>query len=409
VGIAHRVGAGLVVLCFGLIVAACVPAKAPPPEAPPPEAPPPEAPPPEAPPLPAPPPDQGPPANSPTLTTTNFVTGLTRPWDMAFVPDGTMFFTERTGSVKVRLPNGTINHVVTPADVAPTDGGGGIGATGMMGVAADPSFASNRVIYTYYTATNDNRVVRWQVNNTFNGVVGASLVVSITKGIDHYGGRIRFGPDGKLWVTVGDGGIGTAPQDLNSLAGKVLRINSDGTVPSDNPFVGVPGDDRIYTFGHRNPQGIAFQPGTGQPYSIEHGSSIDDEVNRSAPGGNGGWDPVPGYDGFDGSVPMTDLLKFPDAMIPAWRSGDPSVAPSGGTFLTGSQWKSWNGALAVAFLKDSKARVMFLDANGNVSFATPILANGVRLRTAVQGPDGNLYISTDTGSGLDAIWKVVPR
>lgn len=381
-------------LSLGFIVAACAPAKPPPPPPPPTDFG-----------LPPPPPDLGPPSNSPTLTTnTSFVTGLTNPWDMAFLADGTMFFSERPGSVKVRLTNGTINGIVIPADIE------AVGSAGMMGIAADPNFASNNLLYTCYAATNDIRVVRWQVNNTFNGVVGGATVIvgGIPKGADHFGCRIRFSPDGKLWVTTGDAAVGTNPQDLNSLAGKVLRVNSDGTVPADNPFVGQSGDDHIYTFGHRNPQGIAFQPGTGQPYSIEHGSSIDDEVNRLVPGGNGGWDPIPDYDGYDGSVSMTDLVKFPDAMIPAWRSGDHTVAPSGGTFLSGPQWKSWNGALAVAFLKDSDARVMFLDGNGNVSFATPILANGVRLRSAVEGPDGNLYISTDLGGGNDAIWKVTP-
>jgi aldose sugar dehydrogenase len=106
---------------------------------------------------------------------------------------------------------------------------------------------------------------------------------------------------------------------------------------------------------------------------------------------------------------MTDLEKFPDAMIPAWRSGDSfTLAPSGCTFLTGSQWGSWDGALVVAFLKDSVARVMFLDGNGQVDSVTPILDNGVRLRSAVEGPDGNLYISTDVGGGGGAIWQVVP-
>ena len=380
----------LVAASLGSVLAACVPAKPPPP-------PPPDQG------LPAPPPDQGPPSNSPTLTTdTSFVSGLTNPWDMAFLPDGTMFFTERPGAVNVRLPNATITNVVTPGDVAPTD------SAGMMGVAVDPNFASNKFIYTCYSTATDNRVVRWQVNDTFNGVLGNTVVVTIPKGLDHFGCRTRFSPDGKLWVTTGDAAVGTNPQDLNSLAGKVLRVNSDGTAPADNPFVGQEGDDRIYTFGHRNVQGIAFQPGTGQPYSIEHGSSIDDEVNRSVPGGNGGWDPIPDYDGYDGSVSMTDLAKFPDAMIPAWRSGDHTVAPSGGTFLSGSQWKSWDRALLVAFLKDSQARVMFLDGNGDVSYATPILANGIRLRSAVEGPDGNLYVSTDVGLGLGAIWKVTP-
>jgi glucose/arabinose dehydrogenase len=373
VDLRHKLGGALVVLCLGSVVAACVPPPPPPP--PPPE-------------LRPPPPDQGPPANSPALsTTTNYVAGLNNPWDMALLSDGTMFFTERPGPVKVRLPNGAINNVVTPGDVAPA------GEAGMMGLAVDPGFASNGLIYTCYTAGGDNRVVRWQVNNTLNGVVGGGtvLVQGLSKANFHDGCRVRFGPDGKLWVTTGDGGIGTHPQDLDSLNGKVLRINTD---------------DRVYTFGHRNPQGITFRPGSNVPYSIEHGPDKNDEVNQLVPGGNGGWDPVPGY---SQDVPMTDLQKFPNAMIPAWRSGDSgTVAPSGGTFLTGSQWKSWDGALVVAFLKDGKARVMFLDGDGNVTFATPVLANGVRLRSAVEGPDGNLYISTDVGGGNGAIWRVVP-
>ena len=374
VGIRRKVGAAVAVLCLGSIAAACVP---------------------------PPPPDQGPPANSPTITRTDFVTGLNNPWDMSFLPDGRMFFTERPGPVKLRLTNGTINTIVTPADVAPA------GEAGMMGIAVDPGYASNSSIYACYTADSDNRVVRYHVNATQNGTDASTVLVQgLSKANFHDGCRVRFGPDGKLWVTTGDGGVGTHPQNLDSLNGKVLRINSDGTAPGDNPFVGQGGDDRLYTYGHRNPQGIAFRPGNNVPYAIEHGPNVNDEVNRLAAGGNGGWDPVPGY---NQGVPMTDLQKFPNAMIPAWRSGDSgTVAPSGGTFLSGAQWKSWNGALAVAFLKDAKARVMFLDGNGDVTFATPILSNGVRLRSAVQGPDGNLYIATDVGGGNGAIWKVTP-
>jgi aldose sugar dehydrogenase len=382
------------------VLAACTPAKAPPPAQPPPQDPffglPPV------------PPDQGPPPNSPALATdTNFVTGLTNPWDMAFLGDGTMFFTQRPGPVKVRLPVGTINDIVTPGDVVLE------GAGGMMGVAVDPSFGSNRFLYTCYLTSGDVRVVRWQVNLTLNGVVGSGtpILTGIPHGSDHFGCRIRFGPDGNLYIGAGDGAIATAPQDLNSLAGKILRVTANGNPANGNPFIGQAGDDRIYTFGHRNPQGLAFRPGSGQPYSVEHGSAIDDEVNQLVPGGNGGWDPIDefgNYDGYDTFPPMTDLQKFPDAMIPAWRSGDPTLAPSGATFLTGSQWKSWQNEVFVAFLKDSKARVMFLNGNGDVSFTVPVLANGVRLRSAVQGPDGNLYISTDVDGGGGAIWKVVP-
>ena len=393
-GIRHKVAAALAVLCLGSIAAACAPPKPPPPPPPPPP----------GPELPPPPPDQGPPPNSPALTTTtNFVTGLDNPWDMSFLPDGTMFFTERPGQVKVRLTNGTINTIASPADVVAN------GESGMMGLAVDPNFASTGFLYTCYTTAGDNRVVRFHVNPTLNGQDGVTVLANgWTRADFHDGCRVRFGPDGKLWVTTVDGGVGPAPQNLDSLNGKVLRLNADGSAPADNPFVNQPGDERIYTFGHRNPQGIAFRPGNNLPYSIEHGPDRNDEVNRLVAGGNGGWDPNTGGS-YDQTHPMTDLQKFPNAMIPAWRSGDGgTVAPSGGTFLTGAQWKSWDGALAVAFLKDSKMRIMFLDGNGDVSFATPVLANGVRLRSAVQGPDGNLYVSTDVGGGAGAIWKVTP-
>ena len=217
--------------------------------------------------------------------------GLNNPWDMAFLSDGTMFFTERPGPVKVRpVPSGVISTIVTPADVAPA------GEAGMMGLAVDPSFASNRFIYACYTATGDNRVVRWQVNNTLNGVTGAGtvLVQGLSKANFHDGCRIRFGPDGKLWVTTGDGGVGTHPQNIDSLNGKVLRINSDGSAPGDNPFVGRPGDDRVYTFGHRNPQGISFRPGNNAPYAIEHGPSVERRGQRARRRGERRLGPGPG-------------------------------------------------------------------------------------------------------------------
>jgi glucose/arabinose dehydrogenase len=391
----RRVGAALAVLCLGSIMAACVPAK---------EQPPPPPPPPQDTPHP---PDQGPPAGSPSLAVdTNFVTGLDHPWDMAFLSDGTMFFTERSGPVKVRLPNGTINAIVTPGDVSSP-----AGDSGMMGIAIDPGFTINHFIYTCYTTSSDIRVVRWTVNLTFDGVLppgdaGTPIVQGIPKEVDHFGCRTRFGPDGKLWFTIGDGAAGTNPQDLDVLKGKVLHVNSNGSAPSDNPFVNKPGDDHIYTYGHRNPQGIAFRPGNGAPYAAEHGPAFNDEVNQLVAGGNGGWDPVPGY---NQSVPMTDFEKFPDAMVPKWRSGDSfTLAPSGCTFLEGPQWGSWDGALLVVFPKDAKARAMFLDGPGDIFAATPTLELGVRLRSAVEGPDRNLYIATDVAGPDGAIWKVVP-
>jgi glucose/arabinose dehydrogenase len=342
----------------------------------------------------------------------NFLTGLNNPWDIAFVPGdaNTFFYTQRSGPVRLHVVNPVSDTlIVRPIDVAPN------GESGMLGMAVDPNFATNHYIYTCYTSNApDNRVVRWKVNSTLNGIDNTGtlpLVTGMHRQSFHDGCRVRFGPGGMLWFTMGDAAVGPDPQDVDTLNGKVMRVDpATGNGVSGNPFFGSGSANRqrIFTYGHRNPQGITFQPGTGQPYSIEHGPNINDEVNQLVAGGNGGWDPNNGGS-YDQSVPMTDLQKFPNAMIPAWRSGDiGTVAPSGGTFLSGPQWKSWDGALVVAFLKDSQARVMFLDGNGNVSFATPILANNTRLRSAVEGPDGNLYITTDVGSPNGAIWKVTP-
>lgn len=349
------------------------------------------------------PPDSPPPPGSPTLNVdTGFVTGLSTPWDMAFLPNGTMFFTQRdVGGVSVRFGDGTIVPAVQPAD-----------SRDLMGIAVEPT-----TFFVCYVAASDVRVVRYPYTlGPLSTVVvgpGVPIVTGIPFATAHSGCRIRVGPDNKLWVTTGDGAIATAPQDINSLAGKVLRVNLDGTAPSDNPFAGVNGDDRVYTYGHRNPQGIAFSG--AQPYSVEHGSAIDDEVNKLVPGGNGGWDPIDAsgnYDGYDTDPPMTDFAKFPDAMDPVWHSGFRTVAPSGATLVQGPQWGAWDGALIVAFLKDSKARVMLLDGAGGIASSSPILPHGIRLRSVVQGPDGDLYVSTDqsgfTLDPVDAIWKVTP-
>ncbi len=166
---------------------------------------------------------------------------------------------------------------------------------------------------------------------------------------------------------------------------------------------------RWYTKGHRNPQGIAFRPGSNDPYTAEHGPNINDEVNQLVNGGNAGWDPTNGSD-YDQTKPMTDLLKFPSAIHPVWRSGDVgTIAPSGITFLSGSQWKAWDGALMIAVLKNSELRVLVMNPDGSVSgqFQVPG-STGTRLRSAVQGPDGNLYVATDVAGPSGAIWKITP-
>jgi glucose/arabinose dehydrogenase len=223
---------------------------------------------------------------------------------------------------------------------------------------------------------------------------------------------VRFQPGtGALFVSTGDGATATAPQSTTVLGGKILRIDQNGA-----PWPGNASGARWYTRGHRNPQGLAFRPGTGDPYSIEHGPDVDDEVNKLVNGANSGWNPNDGAGNYDQSKPMTDTTLDPgNTMTPVWKSGSPTEAPSGGTFLTGSQWKSWDGALVVACLKTDasigqRLLVMHLNSAGTALTSAPVvaLARGARLRSAVEGPDGNLYVVTDGADGAGAIWEVVP-
>jgi glucose/arabinose dehydrogenase len=335
---------------------------------------------------------------------TAYLTGLGRPWDIGFAPDGTMIFTEREGRVRARRLDGTLRTISAPADVQLGSEGG------VLGLAVDPNFASNRYLYVCLTSNAggapDVRVRRFTVRGAYNGWTARTDIITgmpYSTG-RHSGCRPRFGPDGYLYVGTGDAAIGTTPQSGSSLGGKVLRVTRDGTAaPGNDPPAGF--DPRIYTYGHRNVQGIAFRPQNGRAYSVEHGTDRDDEINLLSPGKNMGWDPVPGY---DESEPMTDFTKFPSAGWPRWKSGNPTIAPSGATFLSGPQWKDWDGFLAVAVLKNTHLRIMRVENNGSITTVQQRLTLGVRLRSVVQGPDGNLYIATDVGSPNGAIWRVRP-
>ena len=312
-----------------------------------------------------------------------------------------MLFTQIDGVLSSRLNDGTVQTVT--ADFGDLFV---INETGLMGIVVDPDFTSNRRFYTCqgYIAADvpEIRVVAWTIDDTYtaatrvdNPLVGGILVLRNFG--RHAGCRLRFGPDGYLWISTGDGSSWISNTD--SLAGKTLRVDaSTGEAAPDNPF-----GSRVYTYGHRNPQGLALRPGTREMWLVEHGPSTDDEVNKLVAGGNYGWNAVLGL--------MTDLEQFPDAIEAKWSSGYPTFATSGGVFLEGEQWGVWEGRLAVATLKYSRLILFEFTPSGDFvsQVVVPELASTFgRLRTPMMGPDGALYVTTSNGAGrADRILRLV--
>lgn len=374
--------------------------------------------------------DPGPlPTDPPVLTRSVLLPGLSGPWDIAFHSDGTMFFTEKCLGLSVRRTNGTVARLFGSGGALAAPDLACVGQSGMHGVALDPAFATNRRIYVFMTSDlsgdpRTNRVVRLELDA---GYTTASARVDIVTDIAfkedanavggagaHSGGRIRFGPDGLLYVTTGDNHNGILPQSPTLIGGKVLRVTTTGdAAPGNAPPVGF--DPRIYTYGHRNVQGIAFRPGTGQAFIAEHGPNHSDEVTALVNGGNGGWDPKDragltcpdGYCGYAGNpttMPMSDVSRFPDVLPAIWNNAGQSQGTGPATFLTGPQWRAWNGRLAVGVMGGQRLVILELNAAGAVVGAGDATLQAARYRSLVQGPDGDLYIATDGGE----IWRVTP-
>ena len=307
------------------------------------------------------------------LAVTAYVSDVAFPWGLAFAPDGTLFFTERLGALKVRRTDGSVQQL--QADLPALFFGYN---AGLQDLILDPSFATNRRFYTCQCNASgppEVHVIAWTVDAAYTVAtrVADPLIPGIVTNAGHAGCRFRFGPQGYLWLTTGDANVHTAPQDLGSLAGKVLRFDAQtGEAAPDNPFPAPGNPSRrslVYTYGHRNPQGLALRPGTSQMWLVEHGPHAHDEVNLLVRGGNYGWDPTtetdidnrPGYLSL-----MTDLFKHPDAISPRWNSGGNTPAPSGGIFLEGDVWGEWEGLFAVAALQGQALYLMDFDSAGEL-------------------------------------------
>lgn len=342
----------------------------------------------------------------PTLETAEVLGGLSRPWDIVFLPDNALVFNERSGQVS-KLVNGQKVQIADITDVY------NVGEGGLTGLALDADFKTNRYIYTCFnsrgTSGIDVRLVRWRLGEAADALADRQdIVIGIPSNSSgrHSGCRVRAASDGTLWVGTGDAAIASHPQDPKSLGGKILHVTRDGMPASGN--LPEPFDPRIFSYGHRNVQGLALfdKPIDGvYGHSVEHGSDRDDEVNLLK-SGNFGWAPRVTY--VETGIPMTDTERFPDAVSAVWSSGFPTIAPSGATLLSGDQWGTWDGALAVAVLKDKHVHIFKFDDAYGLSFEREVLGEFGRVRSVTQGPDGSLYLSTDNGSN-DKIIKVTPR
>jgi glucose/arabinose dehydrogenase len=339
------------------------------------------------------------PDGAPELVDTVIQSGLSVPWDIAFAPDGRMFMTERMGNIVMfesTKPNAKRIGFMKVPDVH------SMGEAGLMGIALDPNFATNGFLYVCASRLDAgewrNQVLRYKTgvdSMTFDRYVirAGPLAASI-----HDGCRLQFAPDGELWATMGDSGNGRLAQDPSSLNGKILRMDPDGGVPADNPVLpGASARTYAYSMGHRNPQGLAFQPRTRVVFEIETGATTNDEINILAPGKNYGW---PEQEGTGGMA-----KGFTD---PIWTSGTVTYATSGAAFVTGDAWGAWSGSLFVATLKEQDLRRFAVNGTSVVPKEVLYDQKYGRLRSVVQGPDGALYVTTSNGSG-DRIIRIAPR
>ncbi|QIG42848.1 PQQ-dependent sugar dehydrogenase [Nocardioides anomalus] len=347
----------------------------------------------------------------PRLKVRPVVRHLDHPWDVRSLPGGGLIFTQRDRAELSVFVGGKVHRVKFPRKQVWVSG-----ETGLMGLEVDPDFRSNRRIYTCQGGNTDGgghdvNVKAWTLDKRLRKAkLDRELVGGFPTSSGRHGGcRLLVTSDGSLLVGTGDAAQGTNPEDLDSLGGKTLRLDRFTGAPwPGNPFAGAQGPRRyVHTYGHRNVQGVT-ERADGTLWSIEQGTTRDDEVNLLQNGGDYGYDPVPGY---NETVPMTDQGLPGDQIEAKWSSGDPTVATSGGTFVNGTKWRALDGALAVACLKASRVLFLTFDAAGTLQRVRQprALKQWGRIRTAVQASNGDLLVTTDNGGGNDVILRVRPR
>jgi glucose/arabinose dehydrogenase len=295
------------------------------------------------------------------------------PWAIDLADDGRLFFTERAGRIRVIDAEGKL--LAEPAAYINAEQQG---ESGLLGLALHPDFETNHRMYVYHTYSNGSSILNkvLMLTERDNKIIESKVIIDGIPAADRNdGGRIKFGPDGMLYIATGDARQPDLAQNARSLAGKILRIAPDGSIPEDNPFEGSP----VYSYGHRNIQGLAWHPVTKELYATEHGQEGNDEINLIKPGGNYGW-PVEECDAKQFEKPVACF--------------NPAIAPAGMAFAASDMLGYQNAAL-VATLKAQHLRLVDL-ATGTES---NILTGFGRIRDVIEAPDGSLYITTSNRDG----------
>jgi aldose sugar dehydrogenase len=333
-------------------------------------------------------------------------TGLEHPWGLAFLPDGRMLVTERPGRLRIVDGNGRLSEPLGGVPKVLASGQGGL-----LDVALSPQFASDRLVYLSYSEPGEGgagtAVARGRLaGNALQNVEVVWRQVPKVSGSNHWGSRLVFGTDGTLFVTTGDRfNFRERAQDLSVTIGKIVRINPDGSIPADNPFAKRAGArPEIWSYGHRNLQGAALHPATGQLWTVEHGARGGDELNQPQPGRNYGWPVITyGVDYSGATIGEGTARAGMEQPVYYW---DPVIAPSGAAFYSGDAYPGWKGSLFIGSLRPGGLVRLELEGD-RVRKEERYLRDVGRVRDVVQGPDGLLYLLIDAGNG--SIVRVDPR
>ncbi|MDO8801074.1 PQQ-dependent sugar dehydrogenase [Phenylobacterium sp.] len=342
--------------------------------------------------------------------------GLANPWAIAFLPDGKLLVSEKPGRLRIVGADGALSEPVAGLPAVYAKGQGGL-----LGLAIDPAYAKNGLIYWSYAENPEGKmtntaVARGKLVVAADGTAKVEAVQVIfhqapsLESTLHYGGRLVFAPDGKLFITLGERSILAGrmqAERLDGLLGKVVRLNSDGSVPKDNPFVNTAGArPEIWALGLRNVQGAALNPATGKLWTVEHGARGGDEVNIPAAGKNYGWPTITYGIEYQGG-PIGAGISAKDGLEQPIYYWDPVIAPSGMAFYNAGLFPKWKGSLFVGGLAGKSVTRLTLDGEkvvGEERIATEL---NERIRDVVVGPDGALYLAIDSAEGR--ILKLVPK